>query len=205
MTDRAAEQQLKKAYDCVVIGAGNGGLGAATQLAAKGAKVLVLEQHHSPGGFATSFVRGRFEFEGSLHTFADIGPAASSGTIRELLEKELGVHVDWVEIPEAFRLITFDQGETLDVTIPYGVQPFIDAIERAVPGSRPSVQKYMDLCQEVFEGISYIGRSRGNPDRKVLTKQYANFLKTCPYTMDQVADAPSCTPSGSTWARPRAG
>ncbi len=45
MDERIAPQQLKKGYDCVVIGAGNGGLGAAAQLAAKGAKVLVLEQH----------------------------------------------------------------------------------------------------------------------------------------------------------------
>ena len=40
-----------------------------------------------------------------------------------------------------------------------------------------------------MEAITYIGQSKGNPDRSVLTKQYANFLKTCPYTMDQVADA----------------
>jgi len=34
MAERATRQELKKAYDCVVIGAGNGGLGAAVQLAA---------------------------------------------------------------------------------------------------------------------------------------------------------------------------
>ena len=30
-------------------------------------RVLLLEQHNLPGGFATSFVRGRFEFEAALH------------------------------------------------------------------------------------------------------------------------------------------
>jgi len=35
--------------------------------------VLVLEQHTVPGGFATSFVRGRFEFEAALHQLADVG------------------------------------------------------------------------------------------------------------------------------------
>ena len=33
----------------------------------------VLEKHNIPGGFATSFVRGRFEFEASLHEFNGIG------------------------------------------------------------------------------------------------------------------------------------
>jgi phytoene dehydrogenase-like protein len=189
MVERARGQELKQEYDCVVIGAGNGGLGAAAQLATRGAKVLLLEQHHSPGGFATSFVRGRFEFEASLHAFADIGPPGSQDTVRSVLENDLGVQVDWVEIPEAYRLIVTDPREHLDVTIPYGMQAFIDAIERAVPGSRPSVTRYFDLCREVYEAIVYIGQSRGHPDRSVLTHQYANFLKTCPYSMDQVADA----------------
>lgn len=189
MAEATAQHQLKKAYDCVVVGAGNGGLAAAAQLAAKGAKVLLLEQHNLPGGFATSFVRGRFEFEVSLHAFCDIGTPTEKGSVRQLLEDEIGVYLDWVEIPEAFRLILTDPGEDLDVTIPYGVQAFIDAIEKAAPGSRESITNYVNLCKEVIDALTYLGESKGNPDKKVLTKKYANFLKTCPYTMDQVADA----------------
>jgi prolycopene isomerase len=189
MTERTTLQQLKKAYDCVVIGAGNGGLSAAAQLAAKGARILLLEQHTVPGGFASSFVRGRFEFETSLHQFCDIGSATAKGNVREFLEDEIGVYLDWVEIPEAYRMILTDPGEDLDVTMPYGVQDFITAIEKEAPGSRESVTDYIGLCKEVVEAIGYLGRSKGNPDRSVLTKKYANFLKTCPYTMDEVAHA----------------
>lgn len=189
MGEGISSQQIKKSYDCVVIGAGNGGLAAAAQLAAAGAQVLLLEQHNTPGGFATSFVRGRFEFEAALHQFADVGPPDAKGGVRKFMEDDLGVYIDWVEIPEAYRLILTDPGEDLDVTIPYGIQEFIDAIEGAVPGSREAVTRYVDLCREVMEAITYLGKSRGNPDRKVLTSQYANFLKTAPYTMDQVADA----------------
>jgi prolycopene isomerase len=189
MAQAATQQQLKGGYDCVVIGAGNGGLGAAAQLAARGARVLVLEQHSLPGGFATSFVRGRFEFEASLHQFCDVGPPTAKGDVRKFLEDEVGVYLDWVEIPEAYRLIVTDPGQEMDVTMPYGVQAFIDAIEREVPGSRESVTTYVNLGREAVEALNYLGASKGNPDRKVLTTKYANFLKTCPYTVDQVADA----------------
>lgn len=182
-------QRLERAYDCVVIGAGNGGLSAAAQLAAKGAKVLLLEQHNLPGGFASSFVRGRFEFEASLHAFCDVGPPTHKGNVRKFLEDELGIYLDWVEIPEAYRMILTGPGESLDVTMPYGVQDFINAIARAVPGSQEAVTNYVNLCQEVVAAIEYLGKSKGNPDRKVLTSKYANFLKTSPYSADQVADA----------------
>ena len=189
MIETGTQQRLGSSYDCVVIGAGNGGLAAATQLAAKGVKVLLLEQHNLPGGFASSFVRGRFEFETSLHEFADIGSPTAKGSVRQFLEDDLGVHVDWVEVPEAFRMILTDPGEDLDVTMPYGIEEYIDAMEKEVPGSGESVAGYINLCREVLDALSYLGQSRGNPDKSVLTSEYANFLKTCPYSADQVAEA----------------
>jgi len=189
MPDQTSPQRLNRSYDAIVVGAGNGGLSAAAQLAAKGVQVLLLEQHNLPGGFATSFVRGRFEFEGAMHLVADVGTPASPGGVRTYLENDLGVHLDWFEIPEAFRLILTDPGKELDVTVPYGRQPFIDAIEKAVPGSSKVVTDYVDLWMEVVDALTYLGESRGNPDRKVLTSKYANFLKTAPYSVDQVANA----------------
>ena len=130
-------------YDVIVIGAGNGGLTAGAQLAAKGTKVLVLEQHNLPGGFASSFVRGRFEFEPSLHELCDVGPTHDKGSVRTLLEDDLGASVDFVRVPEAYRLILTEEG--LDVTMPFGIDEFIDAMDGYVPGSRSQVRAYFDL------------------------------------------------------------
>ena len=56
-------------YDAVVIGAGLGGLSAAAAFARQGYKVVVLEQHGVPGGYASSFKRpGGFTFDVSLHS-----------------------------------------------------------------------------------------------------------------------------------------
>ncbi|MEA1910832.1 MAG: FAD-dependent oxidoreductase, partial [Spirochaetota bacterium] len=56
---------MDNSFDIIVIGAGLGGLASAFELARAGKKVLLLEQHNLPGGYASSFVRGRFEFEPS--------------------------------------------------------------------------------------------------------------------------------------------
>ena len=175
-----------RSFEAVVVGAGNGGLAAAAQLAAKGVRVLLLEQHNVPGGFATSFVRGRFEFEGAMHLIADMGPPNNRGSVRKFLEDDLGIHLQWFEIPEAYRLIQTDPDHAMDVTIHYGVDRFVNDIAGAVPGSREAVARYVDLCLEVVDAITYLGESRGKPDRKVLMAKYGNFLKTAAYTVDDV-------------------
>ena len=60
--------------DAVVIGAGLGGLSAAGHLAADGRRVVVLEHHSVPGGYAHEFKRGGFRFEVALHAMDGVGP-----------------------------------------------------------------------------------------------------------------------------------
>ena len=70
-------------YDAVVVGAGNSGLVAAIRLQLSGKKTLLIEQHNLPGGCASSFRRGRFEIEPSLHELCDVGTEEEPGEIRE--------------------------------------------------------------------------------------------------------------------------
>ncbi|MBN1271627.1 MAG: NAD(P)/FAD-dependent oxidoreductase [Candidatus Aminicenantes bacterium] len=64
------DSQLKKEpeYDAIIIGAGLGGLSCAAAFARQGYKVLVIEQHDNPGGYARAFKRHDFTFDVSLHS-----------------------------------------------------------------------------------------------------------------------------------------
>jgi phytoene dehydrogenase-like protein len=182
-------QDLQESYDVVIVGAGNGGLTAATQLALEGVKVLLLEQHNLPGGFATSFVRGRFEFEATLHELCDFGPRNNQGSIRKLFENDLNLDVEFVEIPEAFRLICTDKDDPIDIIVPFGTTNFVEVIEKAVPGSKDSLLNYLKLSDEINRAISYLTESQGNPEKEILLKKYKNFLKSVPYSLDEVNNA----------------
>ena len=176
-----------KKYDAVVIGAGNGGLVAAIRLLQGGAKTLLVEKHNLPGGFATSFRRGRFEFEASLHELNDFGTADNAGDVRVLFD-ELGVtdKIEWTQIPEAYRVIA--RAEKLDATMPFGVQAFIDKMESYVPGSRASMVKFFDLAEEIRLAQAYSSSVNGNTDPKYMVKNYGNFVRCGSYSVNEVLD-----------------
>ena len=177
-----------KKYDAVVIGAGNGGLVAAIRLLQGGAKTLLVEKHNLPGGFATSFRRGRFEFEASLHELNDFGAADNAGDVRVLFD-ELGVtdKIEWLQIPEAYRVISRE--EKIDATMPFGVKEFIDKMESYVPGSRESMKKFFELAEEIRAAQSYSNSSNGKTDTKVMKTKFANFVKCGSYSVNEVLDA----------------
>ncbi len=65
---------MAERVDAVVIGGGLGGLAAGVTLAGGAHKVVVLEQHTVPGGYAQCFQRGPYRFDVSLHALNGLAP-----------------------------------------------------------------------------------------------------------------------------------
>lgn len=177
-------------YDVVVIGAGNAGISAACKMALSGKKTLLLEKHNIPGGCATSFKRGRFEFEASLHELCDFGSESNQGEVRKLLVGEYGLDIEWLEVPDTFRVISQDRnGKKLDVTMPVGRRAFIDKMEFYVPGCLDAMEDFFELVDEIMDALGYIGSSNGKTDPNYMRKQFPNFLRTAAYSTDKVLKA----------------
>ncbi len=176
-------------YDAVVVGAGNSGLSAAIRMQLGGKKTLLIEQHNLPGGCATSFRRGRFEIEPSLHELCDVGPENNPGEVRALFE-EYGVKLNWVACPDCFRVISkYSDGTPMDVTMPDGIEAFIAKMEEYVPGSTPKMRELFDLYEEIRQGAIYTANSAGKADPAYMREHFPNMLRTGAYPVNKVFKA----------------
>ena len=180
---------MTQKFDVVVAGSGCSGLSAALNCTLAGKKTLLIEQHNLPGGSASSFRRGRFEIEPSLHELCDYGPDSDKGEVHQLMDK-YGIEVNWCECPDCFRVVsTYSDGGHMDVTMPHGIDAFIKKMEHYVPGTTDKMHQLFELFEEVLEGIAYISQSAGQADSNVLKEKFPNLLRTGAYPTKKVFDA----------------
>ncbi len=137
VTPASAQRPKEGEYDAIVIGAGLGGLAFAGYMAKQGFKVLVLESHDVPGGYATTFTRdgGRFTFDISLHQTALGGAGKAILTDLGVLKK-----VRFYKSHELFRVI----GPGLDIACPNnGPKAFEQILMEKFPQEKKGIQDFM--------------------------------------------------------------
>ncbi|MCR5523514.1 MAG: FAD-dependent oxidoreductase [Clostridia bacterium] len=175
-----------KRYDVIIIGAGNGGLAAAATCAREGLSTLLLERHNLPGGSASSFVRGRFEFEPSLHELSGVGEADEVGSISNMFSK-LGADVNWVREDSTFRLVVpAKEGDkdafvnengvlvSVDARMPVGFEKFAKKLDELVPGSYDSAMKAFGLSTRMYKAFDALGEG----------DDFSGIFKALPYFPD---------------------
>lgn len=178
-----------ESYDAVVVGAGNGGLTASTALAQKGLKVLLLERHNIPGGCATSFCRGRFEFEVALHQLSGVGTAEAPGPLRMLLG-QLGVldDLELVEIKELYDVI--GPGDFRLSLKPDRAQ-VVAALQETFPREKEGIERFFDLSyQYAFQMLSAFYFKDPDPSREKFPVLYAYAFKPAKEVLDELFTDP---------------
>ena len=84
--------------DAIIIGSGIGGLVTASQLAAKGAKVLVLEKYIIPGGSGGSFKRKGYTFDVGASMIFGFGEKGYTNLLTRAL-KDVDEHCETIPDP----------------------------------------------------------------------------------------------------------
>lgn len=185
-TEYLKKNRFKDAYDVIVVGGGVGGLSGALHAAKAGKSVLLLEQHNLPGGFATSFVRGEYEWVATVHEIFCIDYPNRPGPTRIMLD-ELGVDWEMLRVPENYSIILPEEG--IDCMVPTSIQGAIDTIEAAAPGNKKELTRYFKVCQQFYEGINYFNDTVNNgtkPSIKTMVTKYPYLLRYANKTVAEV-------------------
>ena len=138
--------ETTKCWDVIVIGSGIGGLVTASQLAAKGAKVLVLERYLIPGGSGGSFKRQGYTFDVGASMIFGFGQKGHTNLLTRALA-DVGEHC--TTIPDPAQLEYHLPGG-LTVPVDRDYEGFIAALTARFPHEAKGIRAFYDTCWQVF-------------------------------------------------------
>ncbi|WP_068817328.1 carotenoid isomerase [Phormidesmis priestleyi] len=156
MVSVSTPSQYPAEYDAIVIGSGIGGLVTATQLAAKGASVLVLERYLIPGGSAGYFERSSQDGE-SGYRF-DVGASmifgfGKQGTTNLLTRALDAVNMSIETIPDPVQ-IHYHLPDGLELKVHKDYEKFLQELIGQFPHEEKGIRQFYDECWKVFNCLN---------------------------------------------------
>ncbi|MCS5693908.1 carotene isomerase [Cyanobium sp. FGCU-6] len=130
----------------VVVGSGIGGLVTASQLAAKGAKVLVLERYLIPGGSGGSFRREGYTFDVGASMIFGFGRKGHTNLLTRALA-DVDERVD--TIPDPAQLEYHLPGG-LNVAVDRDYERFLADLTALFPHEAKGIRAFYGTCWQVF-------------------------------------------------------
>lgn len=152
MQNRELPTPLPTQWDVIVIGAGMGGLVTATQLAAKGARVLVLERYLIPGGSAGYFERQGYRFDVGASMIFGFGQAGSTNLLTRALA---AVGMELETIPDPVQ-VHYHLPGNLDIRVHRDYERFLQTLSDRYPHERQGIRRFYDECWRVFNCLNAI-------------------------------------------------
>lgn len=149
-TKRNGRSSRGSGYDAIVIGSGIGGLVAATQLAVKGARVLVLEKYVIPGGSSGYYERDGYTFDvGSSVMFG----FSDKGNLNLITQALAAVGCKMEVIPDP-TTVHFHLPNNLSVRVHREYNDFIVELISKFPHEKEGILKFYGDCWKIFNSLN---------------------------------------------------
>ncbi len=133
-------------WDAIVIGSGIGGLAAAAALGKRGKRVLVLEQHHTPGGQTQTFRRHDWVFPTGVHYLGGAGPhPGPEGWFGRLLGWLTDGELRFAPLANPYDIVRLPDFE---FGIEHPEAAFRDALLRAFPHERGAIVGWFEASAD---------------------------------------------------------
>lgn len=137
-------------WDAIVIGSGIGGLVTATQLAAKGGRVLVLERYLIPGGSAGYFDRQGYRFDVGASMIFGFGDRGTTNLLTRALAA-VGQTLD--TIPDPVQ-IHYHLPNGLDPKVHRDYEDFLQELIQRFPHEAQGIRQFYDECWQIFNCLN---------------------------------------------------
>ena len=135
-----------RTFDVIVIGSGIGGLVTASQLAAKGAEVLVLEKYIIPGGSGGSFKRNGYTFDVGASMIFGFGEKGYTNLLTRALKD---VNQKCETIPDPVQL-EYHLPNDFNISVDKNYEDFINKLIKRFPREEEGIRKFYGTCKKVF-------------------------------------------------------
>jgi len=139
-------EKNKNHLDAIIIGSGIGGLVTATQLASKGAKVLVLEKYIIPGGSGGSFKRKGYTFDVGASMIFGFGENGYTNLLTRALKD---VNEKCETIPDPVQL-EYHLPNNINLSVDKNYSDFLGKLTDRFPHEREGIIKFYGTCRKVF-------------------------------------------------------